>query len=57
MPNYKIEFMGKEPVWGQIDVLPAATETQAMIQADDEIAAVYPEYSDVEITKVTEIVS
>jgi hypothetical protein len=56
MANYKIEFMGKEPVWGAIDMIPADDEGQARNFADDEIFATFPDYTDVEITKVTEIV-
>jgi hypothetical protein len=57
MPNYEIEFSAFEPVFGKIDFLPANTEGEARDFADDEIASMYPEYTDVEITRVKEILT
>lgn len=55
MPNYEVEFSAFEPVFGRIDVLPANNEVEAQGYADDEIALMYPEYTDVEITRIIEI--
>jgi hypothetical protein len=55
MPNYRIKFSAQEPVWGEIDVLPANTPGEAEDFATDEINSLYPEYTDIEIVEVSEI--
>lgn len=57
MPNYKIEYSAREPVYGELEFVPANNEIDAGLAADDEIAVTYPEYTDFEVTKITEIKS
>lgn len=55
MPNYHIKFSAQEPVWGEIDVVPANNPGEAEDFATDEINNLYPEYTDIEIVEVSEI--
>ncbi len=57
MPNYNIKYSAVQPVWGEIDIMPANNSGEAADFAVDEINDSFPEYSEVEIVEIIEIKS
>lgn len=55
MPNFNIKYSAFEPVWGEIEILPANNAQEAEDFARDEISMSNPDYSDIEIVEVKEI--